>query len=94
MLRLQVDQPEIRVAHRAAFTYAVQRNPQKKSVERRRYSPSLGGLPFAQEWLIRALLLSDRAGLLLELDGLRRHVADLGIAGLTADDSVIATPPS
>jgi hypothetical protein len=38
--------------------------------------------------------LSDRPGLLLESGGLR-HVADLGVAvHLTADDSVIATPPS
>lgn len=34
MLRLQVDQREIRVAYCSAFTYAVQRNPQIKSGER------------------------------------------------------------
>jgi hypothetical protein len=57
MLRLQVDQPRIRVAYRLAFTYAVQRNPQKKSGQRRAgLTPSLftitqavlGGLSFAQ----------------------------------------------
>jgi len=72
MLRLQVDQPETRVAYGSAFTYAGQRNPQKKSGEGE-LAPSLfaitrvglGGLPFAKEWSIRALFpnmaLSDLA---------------------------------